>query len=70
MGTSDYMLIVVIGLFCILLFLVHRDDKRKADRRQHSLPHAGERRNQDRRRRSFATYLAWAARSQWSKFIR
>jgi len=70
MGINDGMLMVVVAFFALLLYSVHRDDKRNAERRKQSLPHPAERRKTERRRRSLSATLAWAFRSPWSKRTR
>ena len=67
MGINDGILLVVIIFFGLLLYSVYREEQRCLDRREQSLPHPGERRKDGRRKQSFAAFLAWAARSLWSK---
>ncbi len=70
MGTNDYIIFVVIGFFGLVLHSIHKEEKRRLDQRQQSLPQPIERRNQDRRRRNMHSYLAWVLRSQWSKLTK
>jgi hypothetical protein len=67
MGINDCIILVVVGFFGLVLYSIHKDEQRRADRRQQDLPHPIERRRRDRRRKSPYAYLAWALRSQWSK---
>ena len=69
MSINDLILVLVVVFFGLLLYAIHRDEKRKADRRQQDLPHPVERRVQDRRRKGLPAYLAWGARTLWSKLI-
>ncbi len=59
----------MVAFFGLLLYAIHRDEQRKAERRQQDLPHPVEQRRQDRRRKGLPGYLAWGARSLWSKLI-
>jgi hypothetical protein len=67
MGTNDFILLVVIGFFGLVMYSIHNDEQRKADRRRQDLPHPVERRSQERRQRGPYAYLVWGLRAQWSK---
>jgi hypothetical protein len=69
MRINDYILLLVVCFFGILMYSIHKDECRKTDRRQQDLPHPIERRRKDRRRKRPSAYLAWALRSLWSKRI-
>jgi hypothetical protein len=67
MGTSDGILLLVLVFFGLLLHAVHREDKRRCERRQQDLPHSRERRQGERRSRRFAASLAWALKAPWPR---
>lgn len=70
MGTSDYIILIIICFFTFVLYSVYKDEQRKSDRRQQSIPHPVERRQQDRREKGLYAYLAWVLRTQWSKLTK
>lgn len=67
MGVNDYLLILVVVFFGLVIYLINSDEKREAERRQQNLPHPVERRKRDRRKEGLLTYLAWFVRSQGAK---
>ena len=70
MGINDYIILLVIAFFCLVLYSVQKDEKRKSNLRKKSLPHPIERRKRERRSKSMHSYLAWVIRSQWSKLTK
>lgn len=70
MSINDGLLLVVVGFFACLLYFIHKDEKRKAERRQRDLPHPVERRRQERRRQGLQALLARVGRALGSIFTR
>lgn len=68
MGTSNYIILLILVFFGYVFYSIHLDEKRKLDRRQKRLPHGAERRKYDRRKANIYSYAAWVIRSQKFKF--
>jgi len=67
MSTSSYCILVFIALYLLVIHSIHQEEHRTADRRQRDLPHAVERRIQQRRKgRSTFAFFKWIARSIWA----
>ena len=66
MHTSDYCLVVIVLFFALLLYSVHQEEKRSAERRLSDLPGMAERRGPERRQpQSQVARLGWAVRTRW-----
>lgn len=67
---NDCIILVVLAFFGLVIHSILGEEKRKSDRRRQDLSCPTERRHEDRRQKSLASFLAWALRSRWSKFIK
>jgi len=65
-----YLILVVIAFFGLVLHAIHREERRKDDRRKQDLPVAVERRKGDRRGNSVLAYLAWGLRTWRGRLTR
>lgn len=70
MSINDGILLVVVAFFASLLYAIRREEHRRADRRQQDQPHAGERRQGERRRKGLGLTLSWAARAWRARLTR
>ena len=67
MRPSNYVILVIIAFFALVLHSIHLDEKRRTDRRKRNLRHPVERRKADRRKSLSFARIAWVLRSQWHR---
>ena len=65
-----YMSLVIIAFFALVVHAIHKEEQRKADRRQQNRPHPVERRHRDRRQKSMRAYLFWSVKAQKARFAK
>lgn len=59
MWTTLFMSAVIMAFLGLVIHLIHKEEKRIADRRQQNQPYPRERRKQERRKKSLLAYLSW-----------